>query len=142
MTQPATGQVTARERLLARMLAERGYAAEVPPAIPRRPSDVDVPLSPAQRRLWYLDRLDGGSAYVMSAVYRLTGPLRADALAESLAHVVRRHEALRTSFRTRDGAPVQVVDPAAAPVLSRHDVSGHPVDAREAAAAAIARAET
>ncbi|HEU4423679.1 MAG TPA: amino acid adenylation domain-containing protein, partial [Pilimelia sp.] len=46
------------------------------------------------------------------------------------------------SFRTRDGAPVQVVDPAAAPVLSRHDVSGHPVDAREAAAAAIARAET
>ena len=49
------------------------------------------------------------AAYNMPCALRLRGPLDPDALLRSLKEIVRRHEALRTVFETREGAPVQVV---------------------------------
>ncbi|HEY0698618.1 MAG TPA: condensation domain-containing protein, partial [Micromonospora sp.] len=81
------------------------------------------PLSPAQRRLWLVEQLaPGGPAYHEAAGVRLTGPLDVTALRGALADVVARHAPLRTSYRTVDGEPVQVVQewvPVECPVLDR-----------------------
>jgi acyl-CoA synthetase (AMP-forming)/AMP-acid ligase II/NADP-dependent 3-hydroxy acid dehydrogenase YdfG/acyl carrier protein len=71
------------------------------------------PMSFAQRRLWFLDQLDPGSAtYNIPGAMRLRGRLDISALKRSLNETIRRHEALRTSFNTFDGEPVQVITPA------------------------------
>lgn len=72
------------------------------------------PLSPAQERLWFMDLLVPGIPLYNEAVgLRLDGALNAPALAQSLNELVRRHEALRTSFETVDGEPYQRVLKAA-----------------------------
>ncbi|WP_406630959.1 amino acid adenylation domain-containing protein [Amycolatopsis sp. WGS_07] len=67
-------------------------------------------ISAAQHRMWFLDQLSGPSAtYTMYEAYRCTGELDVEALREALAQVVRRHESLRTTFRSRRGEPELVV---------------------------------
>ncbi|MBW3654991.1 MAG: amino acid adenylation domain-containing protein, partial [Gemmatimonadetes bacterium] len=80
------------------------------------------------------DQLEPGSAaYNLPAVVRLRGRLDADALRWSLDEVVRRHEALRTVFREVDGAPAQVMVPAAGLALPELDLRPLDADARSAA---------
>jgi amino acid adenylation domain-containing protein/non-ribosomal peptide synthase protein (TIGR01720 family) len=77
-----------------------------------------IPTSFAQQRLWFLDQLEPGTASLnMSAALRLTGRLDAEALERSLNEVVRRHEALRTTFAGVDGEPVQVISSSLALAL-------------------------
>jgi amino acid adenylation domain-containing protein/non-ribosomal peptide synthase protein (TIGR01720 family) len=72
----------------------------------------DLPLSFAQERLWFLDQLmPGNPFYNMPAAIRLQGPVDLDALKRAFAEIVRRHEPLRTRLVSRDGAPVQIIDP-------------------------------
>jgi acyl carrier protein len=69
-----------------------------------------LPLSFAQQRLWLLDRIDPGSPlYNVPRALRLVGDLDVDALSRSLSEIVRRHEALRTTFPTVDEQPVQLI---------------------------------
>jgi natural product biosynthesis luciferase-like monooxygenase protein len=82
----------------------------------RRRSEQDsaVPLSYAQRRLWFLDQLQPGSAvYNVPLGYDIAGPLHVEALEQALTEVVRRQEILRTAFRSTGGTPHQVVLPPA-----------------------------
>src|SRR5687768_9535007 len=67
------------------------------------------PTSFAQRRLWFVHQLEPGSpSYNVTTALKLSGNLDQGALEHSLAHVIARHEALRTTFRVVDGEPVQV----------------------------------
>ncbi|MFC9268312.1 amino acid adenylation domain-containing protein [Streptomyces zhihengii] len=80
-----------------------------PPLTPRTHRG-DVPLSAAQRRLWFLARAGGASdTYNIPQALRISGPLDADALERALEDVVARHEPLRTVFPERDGVPRQHV---------------------------------
>ena len=82
-------------------------------AIARHEDRSDAPLSFAQQRLWFLQQLDPGSAaYHVLVFYRLKGQLNVAAWERSLNEIIRRHEILRTVFRERNGAPVQIVQPS------------------------------
>ncbi|MFD0304166.1 amino acid adenylation domain-containing protein [Streptomyces sp. NPDC127119] len=80
------------------------------PALTARTGAEPVPLSSAQRRLWFLNRMerDEGTYNVPVAV-RLTGTLDRDALQQALADVALRHESLRTVFPEEGGEPYPVV---------------------------------
>ena len=91
-----------------------GGAGAAPPPIRPVPRDGSLPLSFAQERLWFLDRLqEGGAVYNVPLAVRLRGDLEIPALAAAFGEIVRRHETLRTTFPERDGEPVQVIAPAA-----------------------------
>jgi amino acid adenylation domain-containing protein len=78
--------------------------------IHRREVRDHVVLTHAQWRLWFLARLDPGSAtYNESRAHRLTGPLDVEALHRSLRLLVQRHEVLRTTFTVIDDEPRQIV---------------------------------
>ncbi|WP_197287852.1 non-ribosomal peptide synthetase [Streptomyces apocyni] len=80
------------------------------PALTRRPTAGPVPLAPVQRRLWFVNRLEGGGAtYNIPIPLRLRGPLDRAALWAALETLVERHESLRTIFPETDGEPHQVV---------------------------------
>ncbi len=69
-----------------------------------------IPLSPAQRRMWFLNRFDAESAaYNIPVVLRLSGALDADALRLAFADLVVRHEILRTRYPQTEEGPAQVV---------------------------------
>src|SRR6266496_5026741 len=70
------------------------------------------PLSFAQQQLWLLDRLLAGRpVYNVPLVMRLIGPLEIDVLQRAMQGLIRRHEALRTTFDMESGLPVQVIAP-------------------------------
>ncbi|MFJ9744100.1 condensation domain-containing protein, partial [Streptomyces sp. NPDC101166] len=73
-----------------------------------------LPLSPAQQRMWFLNRFDRSStAYNIPVALRLTGELDAPALEAAFAAVIERHETLRTVYPELAAGPAQVILPAA-----------------------------
>ncbi|MFJ7956211.1 condensation domain-containing protein [Streptomyces sp. NPDC096319] len=126
-------------RNLLRRLAERGDGPARPPLrpVPDALRPARLPLSAAQLRLWFLDRLEGPSAtYNIPVVTRLHRPVEPAALAAALADVAERHEVLRTVYRTADGEPHQHVLAGAEPVLD--EVTADGPDALRAAVDAAA----
>src|SRR5215217_2743367 len=109
---------------LAERLGTLGGHARLP-VLTRAERLVDPPLSFAQRRLWFLAQLDaGGHSYNLPFVVRLHGALKVESLERALAEVVRRHEALRTSFVEVGGEPVQRVAADAVVPLTVESVEG------------------
>ena len=102
-----------RRELLEIQLKEEGIDSSSTQRITRRKEAGPVPLSFAQERLWFLDRLVPNSpVYNIPVAVRLTGPLNVPALEWSLNEIVRRHESLRTTFAEKDGRPFQVIAPS------------------------------
>src|ERR1700741_220033 len=118
--------------LLAYVLEEEGVEVDEVPLIQRREPGIEVPLSFAQQRLWFLDQLQPGNpVYHLPTAIRVTGSLNVAALEKTFAEIVRRHEILRTSFETVQGSPRQVVAPASAVSVPLIDLSASPIDERE-----------
>ncbi|HVG43730.1 MAG TPA: FkbM family methyltransferase, partial [Longimicrobium sp.] len=114
----------------------------LPPVVPVERTGA-LPLSFAQERLWFIDRMEPESAaYNIPAALRLTGVLDERALERSLGEIVRRHEALRTVFAEVDGSPVQVISPFGGFALPVEDLSGLGEADRQAAVGRRAGEET
>ncbi|MEM8934644.1 MAG: condensation domain-containing protein, partial [Acidobacteriota bacterium] len=109
------------------------------PTLTRRVFDGDDrPPTSGQSRLWFIDHLDGASPlYTIPAAFRLRGPLDRAALEQAVREVIRRHDALRSRFEDRDGAPRVVIGPVPEIDLSPAiDLSAVAPDEREARLAA------
>ncbi|MFE3542400.1 amino acid adenylation domain-containing protein [Nocardia sp. NPDC059177] len=100
-----------------------------------------APLSPGQRRAWFLQTRDLDDASLNVAVsYRLTGSLDARRLRSALAAVVDRHRILCTTYGLGvDGEPYQVVDTTQTPSWAEHDLSELPARSRERRVAVLLR---
>ncbi|HVR96627.1 MAG TPA: amino acid adenylation domain-containing protein, partial [Thermoanaerobaculia bacterium] len=123
---------------LGRAVRESRTDPAVPPIVPV-PREGDLPLSFAQQRLWFLDQLaPGGAVYNMPLAVRLTGEVEPARLARIFAAIVRRHEALRTTFTSREGRPVQRI---AAPRVELPVLDLSQADEREALRLAREEAE-
>jgi amino acid adenylation domain-containing protein len=86
-----------------------GQHAEIPPI--RRATDQEaLPLSFAQENLWLFEQLTPGTpTYNTCRSGRVTGPLDAGAVEATFNELLERHEALRTSYESVNGTPVQIV---------------------------------
>jgi amino acid adenylation domain-containing protein len=116
---------------LATKIEEGTEVRGLPPLIPV-PRDRPLPLSFAQERIWFLERLQPGTAvWNMPAAIDLRGNLDPDALAATLGEIVRRHEALRTVFREVGGRPVQEILPPMPVELPIADLWSYPEEGRE-----------
>src|SRR5215471_10392158 len=132
----------AKRALLELRLKQKKSSGPVVPAIIRRAYKDTAPLSFAQQRLWFLDQLEPGNAfYNMPRAIRLGGKLNVGALTRTLQTITNRHEVLRTTFRYEDGAPVQVINPAAEVELPLMDLSGLGAEEREHEARRLANEE-
>jgi amino acid adenylation domain-containing protein/non-ribosomal peptide synthase protein (TIGR01720 family) len=102
----------------------------------------EVPLSYAQQRLWFLEQLEPGSAaYNIALALRLTGRVQVEALQSSLNALVRRHEALRTTFVAHQGRPVQLIAISGSLPLLLVDLSALPAQVRESELLRVAQQE-
>ena len=125
-----------RALLEKRLLARRAGAPV--DKIPRRDPAEPCPLAATQQRLWFLDRLNPGSAvYNEPSALRLEGALDAAALGRALDEIVARHEVLRTVFTVVHGEPRQVVQPPRSLVLDAVDFSALADAARSAEVARV-----
>ena len=107
--------------LLAAQLRAHGQATPLVPG----PRPTVLPLSPHQRRLWFLDQLGiGQDAYVMRLAVHLRGRLDVPALRAALNDVAARHESLRTRLPLRGDEPCQVI---AAPGEAQLDLPVHAI---------------
>jgi amino acid adenylation domain-containing protein len=100
-------------------------------AVPRAARIGRIPLTFAQQRLWFLDRLNPGDvAYNICDVNDIPRAINLQALRLAFNEVVRRHEILRTSFPAVEGVPMQSIAPPSEMPLPIVDLSGLPEDAR------------
>ncbi|MFV3116267.1 non-ribosomal peptide synthase/polyketide synthase [Gordonia amicalis] len=87
-----------------------GAAPALPPVVRVRPRPELIPLSYAQQRMWFINKLDPASGmYNIPVVLRVSGDLDVAALRTAMGDVVSRHETLRTTFPDADGTPFQLV---------------------------------
>ncbi|HVR96545.1 MAG TPA: amino acid adenylation domain-containing protein, partial [Thermoanaerobaculia bacterium] len=122
-------QVRTLAALAARI--DAGLAPRLPPIEPAA-RGVDLPLSEAQKQIFFVDRMTPGNpALDLPAAYRVAGPLSSAALEAALRELVRRHEPLRTSYLL-DEQPLQHVAEEVSVALPRVDLRALDAARREA----------
>lgn len=108
---PSKFQLSARKKAILDALLSQEGMAPAEDRIPRRQASGPAPLSFAQRRLWFFDQFEPASfAYNLLTAVSLRGRLDISALQKAFVEIVRRHEALRTTFDFHDGQPIQVIN--------------------------------
>ncbi|MCP2317520.1 mycobactin peptide synthetase MbtE [Nocardia amikacinitolerans] len=132
-----------RKQLLQRRLRENAVKAAAPEPVRTRVSGEPSPLSEAQRRMWFVQRLDPADTTLNVCVaYRLTGALDAERLRAACATVLARHEVLRTTYSVdADGEPFQVSRDDAELPWQEHDLSALPEASRNLRVEVLARRE-
>jgi len=133
-----------QRRLLELMQQQQRLAARTAaaPAIPRRGPGEEPVLSFGQKRLWFIEQLQPGSAaYHVPGAVRLRGGLDVGVLERCLVEVARRHEILRTGFQVRDGEPAAVIADVPRLPLPIVDLSVLPEARREREAAVVVNAQ-
>ena len=124
---PTVGQLAA---VVERALRAEQAAEALPLGL--APRGKDLPLSYPQQRMWLSAELDPASpAWNVPMMLRITGCLHVAALEWTLGEVVRRHEALRTTFHSTDHGPVQRLAPHRPLVLPAVDLRGLDEAARQ-----------
>jgi amino acid adenylation domain-containing protein len=119
-----------------------GWQTEVPPLLPAPRDGEPLPLSFAQERLWFMSQLEPATAaYNVPRSVRLLGSLDLAAVQRALHEIGRRHEVLRTTFASRDGAARQVVAPSVDLAPRVVDLGALPEGEREPEAARLAVGE-
>ncbi|MFL6333022.1 MAG: condensation domain-containing protein, partial [Pyrinomonadaceae bacterium] len=114
----------------------------VSPPPPAAAEGYVFPASFAQRRLWFLHQFEPDSAvYHVPVLMPIKAPLNIEVLNRTLREIVRRHESLRTTFRSVDGDLVQVVSPSQTLDLNIVDLRSSPAAEREADAQRMAWVE-
>ncbi|MET7831189.1 condensation domain-containing protein, partial [Streptomyces sp. NPDC005386] len=118
---------------IATLMAQIAEAGSARFALTAKERPTRIPLSPAQNRLWFLNKLEGANAtYNVPVAFRISGDLDAGALERALNDVVVRHESLRTVFQDVDGTSAQVVLEADAVDLELHHVACSAGELRDA----------
>ncbi|MBD6618564.1 amino acid adenylation domain-containing protein [Komarekiella sp. 'clone 1'] len=113
---------------IAKSIEEKKLVAKLNLPIERVSREIELPLSFAQQRLWFLHQLDPKSyIYNGSSAVLLQGSLNITALEQSINEIVRRHEILRTYFQLVNGQPVQLIAPTLAIPLPIVDLQHLPV---------------
>lgn len=107
----------------------RGNIVENPQPVGDATAPIDdvfvFPATVGQLGFWYLDQLrPGDPVYNVPIRYRLQGPLDIAVLERALNEIVRRHEALRTTFAAQNGVAVQIVAPRLKVPLPMDDLTG------------------
>ncbi len=105
--------------------------------------EAPAPLSFVQQSLWVIHQMEPDSlAYNVPTALRLNGTLDVAALKNALLEIVRRHEALRTTFPDVDGNPVQKISPALPAPMQLIDLEKQPLDSRAAELQRLLQEET
>jgi amino acid adenylation domain-containing protein len=104
--------------------------------------DGDLPLSFAQQRLWIVDQLEpGNTTYNVPIALQISSAVDAAVLEKSIGEILRRHEALRTTFTVQAGEPVQQIQPLPDFKLLTVDLQDLPVEQRRQQAELLLQAE-
>ena len=102
-----------RLSLMAELITGQGGSAQANAGqLPKAPEAELYPVSPAQRRMYFLQQFDPeGGAYQIPTVLQLSGAIDRDRMKKAFLLLAERHEALRTSFEQHDGEPCQRIHP-------------------------------
>lgn len=131
-----------RERLLARLSEIPSAGEQRTGADFSRRMAASGMLSFAQQRLWFLHQMyPETTAYHCPLTIRINLVVDVGMLEKALTEIAQRHEILRTTFRTRDGQPIQSVAPPAPVILKTADLRSLPEGERESAATRLIRNE-
>jgi len=110
-----------KPEILAFVNTVEGKVKSALPPIQVIPRNQPLPLSFGQERLWFLDQLEGSTAYNEHGGIRIIGELDVSAIQRAFTEVLRRHEVLRTTFPLVDGMPQQAIAPEATAELTQLD---------------------
>ena len=101
-----------RAQLIEALTPSSSPGGSAPSKVERQEGRPRFPLSAAQRRLWFLDRLEGRAlTYNLAFTCLIEGPLQEEDIHQAFLHIIRRHASLRTRFGAVDGEPFAEVLP-------------------------------
>ncbi len=128
--------------VLAEIIEKADKISEDENTIQRLQEKGALPLSYAQQRIWFLDRLnENSSQYILYTGLNIKGSLQDDLLLKSFNTIIERHESLRTSFFEEDGQPVQTVEEGVQMGLPFISLAEIPLESRRQEAIILAKEE-